>query len=235
MLINILSTSPVSPFLVSWHTGSAWKEPNMDPASLLLSEHPSDQNEQRVSPQKAGWVRVCLHSPAENSHHAVLAGGDRSHHTGSRSSQTGAWCDQQCWTALLTKFTGPDSPGGEKILGERKQNSKNKCKCKGSLTWAGSCWLMPSSRGTWGSQGPFHHWFCPLQQSLTVSYRFLPAMETVCWSWTRGSLWHLGWGSSLCSSRVCTIILHMSRCLPIAMALSHGDSLTVLPGLLAGS
>lgn len=68
----------------------------MDPASVLLSEHPSDQNEQRVSPQKAGWVRVCLYSPAENGHHAVLAGGDRSHHAGSRSSQAGAWCDQQC-------------------------------------------------------------------------------------------------------------------------------------------
>lgn len=108
--------------------------------------------------------------------------------------------------------------------------------CKGSLTWAGSYRLMPSSKGTWGSQGPFHHDFvlssspgCVIQVSACHGDSVLVLDE--------GQPLMSGLGIiPVLQSRVCIIILHMSRGPFIAMAPSHVDSLTVaLPGLLVGS
>lgn len=198
MLVAILSYFPVAPFLICRHTGNFWEEPDKKPASLLFFKHAFDENKQWASPQMAVW----MHFLVENCHHAVLAGGDWSNNTGSRSSQTRARHDQQRWTALLAKCLGLTAcPGKEKTLRERKQNRpKITVSGRGLQRLPHMRWRLLAHvfgprvfGGTWGSESPFHHWLCPFQQSMTTSYRFLLALEMVHWPWTRGSLRHLGW------------------------------------------
>lgn len=111
--------------------------------------------------------------------------------------------------------------------------------CKGSLTWAGSCWLVPLVwgflGGTWGWESPSHRWLRPLQQSPTMSYRFLLALGVGALALDRGLPLTFGLRiAHALQGKVCTIILRMGRRL-VAAAPSQADLLTVLPRLLAGS
>lgn len=155
MLVAILSYSPVPPFLICWHAGSFWEELVVDPASLLFSEHASDENEQWASLRMAAWVHLLV----ENCHRAVLAGGDWSNDAGSRSFQAGAWHDQQCWTALLARCPGPDGMPRkrENPKGEKAKHTRNKCEQKGPAK-APLCGLVAVdlclwSKGSWGHLG----------------------------------------------------------------------------------
>lgn len=103
--------------------------------------------------------------------------------------------------------------------------------CKASLTWTGSCWLMPLVQGLLGAPGT---------QKVLSTIDFVLSGSPACsgdgaLALDKGQPPTFGLGiAPVLWSRVCTTILHVSKLL-VAVAPYHVDLLTVFPGLLAGS